>query len=314
MINRLRIVFAGTPDFAAHHLESLLKDNLHDVVAVYTQPDRPSGRGRKLTPSPVKALAQRYALPIYQPQNLKEADTQQQLAAHNADIMVVVAYGLLLPEVVLNIPRLGCINVHASLLPRWRGAAPIQRAIEAGDAESGVTIMQMDAGLDTGDMLVKATTLIDKVDSAADLQDKLAQLGPPTLLKALGQLAEGTAKPEPQGHRLATYAAKLSKEEALIDWSQPAKVIDRKVRAFNPFPVASVDLNGQRIRIWAAHLTESNGEPGAILRVDASGVLVACGNGGLLLTEVQLPGKKRLPVADVLRGNTSLFTVGSRFQ
>ncbi|WIO74278.1 methionyl-tRNA formyltransferase [Porticoccaceae bacterium LTM1] len=307
---RLRVIFAGTPDFAAYHLKALLDDGDHDVVAVYTQPDRPKGRGKQLAASPVKELALEHGLPVYQPLSLKDADAQQQLADLNADIMVVVAYGLLLPKAVLDTPRLGCINVHASLLPRWRGAAPIQRAIEAGDAETGVTIMQMDVGLDTGDMLIKATTPIDQHDTAASLHDKLAELGRPALLTALEQLAEGEARPKKQDDALANYASKLSKEEALIDWQQPAVEIDRKVRAFNPFPVATTDVGDQRVRIWAAEPLADSGTPGKVLRADSLGIVVGCGKGSLCITELQLPGKKRLTAAEVLRGNAELFAPG----
>ncbi|UTW44520.1 methionyl-tRNA formyltransferase [bacterium SCSIO 12696] len=310
---RLRIVFAGTPDFAAHHLKILLEDASHDLVAVYTQPDRPKGRGKQLAASPVKELALAHQLPVLQPQHLKSPDHQQQLAAMNADIMVVVAYGLLLPKAILETPRLGCINVHASLLPRWRGAAPIQRAIEAGDAETGVTIMQMDAGLDTGDMLVKAEVPITSEDTAASLHDKLADAGGPSLLKALQDLADGAAQPEAQQDKLANYAAKLSKAEALIDWHQSAEQIHRQVRAFNPFPVACADIGGQRVRLWQGQVAQASGEPGQIVSADSQGILVACGGGGLRITELQLPGKTRLPAGDVLRGNSELFAAGSRF-
>ncbi|MDM3870453.1 methionyl-tRNA formyltransferase [Porticoccus sp. W117] len=313
---RLRIVFAGTPDFAAHHLQALLDEGTHEVVAVYTQPDRPKGRGKQLAASPVKELALAHNLPVYQPQNLKSDDDQQQLAALDADIMVVVAYGLLLPQAVLDIPRLGCINVHASLLPRWRGAAPIQRAIEAGDAETGVTIMQMAAGLDTGDMLVVSKVAIDSADTAASLHDKLLQIGGPALLQALGELAAGEARPTPQDDEQANYAHKLSKQEALVDWQQSAEEIHRRVRAFNPIPVACADIGGQRVRLWQAKTTGikvAQHPPGEIVSADEYGILVACGDHCLRLTELQLPGKKRLPAADILRGNSDLFTIGSRF-
>lgn len=312
--DRLRIVFAGTPDFAAHHLEALLTDGRFDVVAVYTQPDRPSGRGKKLTASPVKALALEHELPVYQPLTLKDDEAQQQLTALNADLMVVVAYGLLLPVPVLNTPRLGCINVHASLLPRWRGAAPIQRAIEAGDAETGVTIMQMDIGLDTGDMLSKSVIQIAADETAGSLHDKLAEIGAPALLDTIEQLEAGTAEPEQQDDSLANYAGKLSKQEAQIDWQQPAATIERQVRAFNPFPVATAQMNGDRIRIWSATSSHFKGEPGEILQADSDGLLVACGEGSLLITELQLPGKKRLAVADLLRGNSELLSAGKQFQ
>ncbi|MGS2723403.1 methionyl-tRNA formyltransferase [Porticoccus sp. GXU_MW_L64] len=312
----LRIVFAGTPDFAAHHLQALLDDGTHQVVAVYTQPDRPKGRGKQLAASPVKALALEHSLPVYQPQNLKSPEDQQQLAALDADIMVVVAYGLLLPQAVLDTPRFGCINVHASLLPRWRGAAPIQRAIEAGDAETGITIMQMAAGLDTGDMLVTVRLPIDNGDTAASLHDKLLHIGGPALLQALADIAAGKAQPVPQNDALANYAHKLSKQEALLDWQQSADQIHRRVRAFNPFPVACADIGGQRVRIWQAKATgikAAHSQPGEIVSADEYGILVACGDGCLRLTELQLPGKKRLPAADVLRGNSDLFAVGSSF-
>ena len=314
---RLRIVFAGTPDFAAHHLQVLLEDGGHEIVAVYTQPDRPKGRGKQLAASPVKALALEHGLPVYQPQNLKGPEDQQQLADLNADIMVVVAYGLLLPQAVLDTPRLGCINVHASLLPRWRGAAPIQRAIEAGDAETGVTIMQMAAGLDTGDMLVKAQVPIDNSDTAASLHDKLLQVGGAALLQALEELATGAAQPEQQDDSQANYAHKLSKQEALVDWQQSADEIHRRVRAFNPFPVAFADINGQRVRLWQVKTTgikATQHGPGEIVSADNHGILVACSDYCLRLTELQLPGKKRLPAADVLRGNSDLFAPGNCFQ
>ena len=308
---RLRIVFAGTPDFAAHHLQALLSDGSHEVVAVYTQPDRPKGRGKKLAASPVKELALEHRLPVLQPLTLKDEQAQRQLAALDADIMVVVAYGLLLPKAVLDTPRLGCINVHGSLLPRWRGAAPIQRAIEAGDEYTGITIMQMNEGLDTGDMLVKVATPIGEKDTAASLHDKLAELGRPALLEALEQLAEGQAQPERQDDSLANYAGKLSKQEALIHWQRPAADIDRQVRAFNPFPVACTDIAGQRVRIWAAEPTPEKGEPGVVLSADGFGLVVGCGKGSLRVTELQLPGKKRLAVADVLRGNADRFAPGT---
>lgn len=313
---RLRIAFAGTPDFAAHHLKALLDDGSHDIVAVYTQPDRPfgrggGGRGKQLSASPVKELASAHNLPVLQPQTLRDEESQRQLAALDADIMVVVAYGLLLPEEVLETPRLGCINVHASILPRWRGAAPIQRAIEAGDAYTGITIMQMDVGLDTGDMLVKVATPVGERDTAAILHDKLVKLGCPALLEALDQLAEGRAAPEKQHESQATYAHKLSKGEALIDWRLPAADIERKVRAFNPSPIACTDIGGQRVRIWAAEPTPEKGDPGRVLSADKFGLVIGCGEASLRITELQLPGKKRLPATDVLRGNAGLFVPGT---
>ncbi|WP_111642190.1 methionyl-tRNA formyltransferase [Marinimicrobium alkaliphilum] len=310
----LRIVFAGTPDFAAHHLQALL-DSHHRVVGVYTQPDRPAGRGKKLRPSPVKVLAESHDLPVYQPERLKGDAARAELAALEADLMVVVAYGLLLPQSILDTPRLGCINVHASLLPRWRGAAPIQRAIEAGDQVSGVTIMQMDAGLDTGAMLVKAECTIDPEDTGGSLHDKLLEVGGPALLDALAQLAEGRARPESQDDSEANYAAKFSKNEAALDWHQSAERLALKVRAFNPFPVATTRESGSadRIRLWQAHALPQTADaaPGTVVATGAEGIDVACGEGCLRLTRIQLPGKKALPVADLLRGHPQLLSPGT---
>ena len=233
MSKTLRIIFAGTPDFAARHLDALLSSG-HQVVGVFTQPDRPAGRGKKLMPSPVKVLAEEQGLPVFQPASLRPQENQQLVADLNADVMVVVAYGLILPKAVLDMPRLGCINVHGSLLPRWRGAAPIQRSLWAGDAETGVTIMKMDVGLDTGDMLYKLACPITSDDTSATLYDKLADLGPQGLIETLQQLADNTAKPEVQDDALATYAEKLSKEEARLDWSLSAAQLERYIRAFNP--------------------------------------------------------------------------------
>ena len=317
----MRIVFAGTPEFAALHLQALLDDdnnsqehNHHEIVAVYTQPDRPAGRGKKLTPSPVKVLAENHKIPVYQPLSLKSPEQQQILAQLNADIMVVVAYGLLLPHAILRTPKHGCINVHASLLPRWRGAAPIQRAIEAGDIETGVTIMQMDVGLDTGDMLHTTHCTIEKTDTGGSLHDKLATIGPPVLLATLQQITQGTAIPEKQNDTLSNYAPKITKEEALLDWSQPTETLDRKVRAFNPFPVTYTTLNNERVRIWQATPITINTEskyPGTICKSDSQGIQVAAGEESLLITELQLPGKKRLPVSEVLKSRADLFTPGT---
>ncbi|HTF85289.1 MAG TPA: methionyl-tRNA formyltransferase [Cellvibrio sp.] len=309
----LRIVFAGTPDFAAHHLQTLL-DSRHQVIAVYSQPDRPAGRGKKLTASPVKALALTHNIPVHQPLSLKEVAAQQELAALQADIMVVVAYGLLLPKAVLDTPRLGCINVHASILPRWRGAAPIQRALEAGDTITGVTIMQMDVGLDTGDMLVKAECAILPDDTGGSLHDKLLTIGAPALLEALDQLQHGIAKPESQDDRHSCYAPKLNKDEALLDWRQPAAVLERKVRAFNPFPVAFTQKAGSedRIRIWSSRVAPNNMDkaPGTVMEVSSTGIRVSCGQDSLLLEQVQLPGKKPMGVDELLRGHPHLFSLG----
>jgi len=312
----LRIVFAGTPEFAAQHLQALLDSNDHEIVAVYTQPDRPAGRGKKLTPSPVKVLAKSQGLTIHQPLSLKDPDQQQILAQLKADIMVVVAYGLLLPPAILDTPKYGCINVHASLLPRWRGAAPIQRAIEAGDHESGITIMQMDVGLDTGDMLHTTRCTIDDHDTGGSLHDKLATIGPPALLVTLQKIAQGEAIAEKQDDTQSDYAPKISKQEALLDWKLSADILCQKIRAFNPFPVTYTTLNNERIRIWQAEPsmgctdTKSN-VPGTIIEAGASGIRVNTGEGGLLITELQLPGKKRLPTVELLKSRAELFSSGT---
>lgn len=311
----MKIIFAGTPDFAASHLAALLDQGKHTVVAVYTQPDRPAGRGKKLKPSPVKQLAEQHGLPVVQPVSLKNPEDQQQLQAFAADLMVVVAYGLLLPQVVLDTPRLGCINVHASLLPRWRGAAPIHRALEAGDSKTGVTIMQMEAGLDTGPMLLKAECTIDADDSGGSLHDKLADIGCRALLKALDGLADNSLVAEVQDDALSNYAPKISKEEARLDWSSSATELDFKVRAFNPFPVAFTTLGDARLRVWAAELEASHSHQvaaGTILKCDSRGIWVACGRGALVLSEIQLPGKKRLPVQAVLNSQAQLFSAGAQ--
>jgi len=251
MTEPLRIVFAGTPEFAAEHLKALL-DSPYEIVAVYTQPDRPAGRGQKLMPSPVKQLALEHGIVVLQPPTLRNAEAQAELAALKPDLLVVVAYGLILPQVVLDIPRLGCINSHASLLPRWRGAAPIQRAVEAGDSESGVTVMRMEAGLDTGPMLLKSVTPISAEDTGGTLHDRLAELGPPAVLQAIAGLAAGTLDGEIQDDSLATYAHKLNKDEARIDWNRPAVELERLIRAFNPWPISHSTLSGEALKVLAA--------------------------------------------------------------
>ena len=309
----MKIIFAGTPDFAATHLQALISQ--HEVVAVYTQPDRPAGRGKKLNASPVKLLAEQNNLPIYQPQSLKDPEQQTILANLQADIMVVVAYGLILPQVVLDAPRLGCINVHGSILPRWRGAAPIQRAVEAGDKETGVTIMQMDAGLDTGAMLTITRCPIEPNETSGSLYDKLAALGAPALLSTLDKLKAGTAVAVAQDNGQSTYAKKIDKAEALIDWSQPAIIIDQRIRAFSPFPAAYTEIEGLRVKIWAAQTsTQQLGTSGEIVAADDNGLLVGCGQGSLLLTEIQLAGKSRMPVSEILRSRVELFATGKRFE
>ncbi|MBV2204690.1 MAG: methionyl-tRNA formyltransferase [Pseudomonas sp.] len=309
MTQSMRIVFAGTPEFAAQHLQALLEAG-RAVVAVYTQPDRPAGRGQKLAPSPVKQLAVQHGIPVYQPQTLREPAAQAELATLQADLMVVVAYGLILPQAVLDLPRLGCINSHASLLPRWRGAAPIQRAIEAGDDESGVTVMQMEAGLDTGPMLLKVSTPITAEDTGGTLHDRLAALGSQAVVRAVEALAAGTLQPEPQDDALATYAHKLSKDEARIDWRRPAVELERLVRAFNPWPICHTTLGGEALKVHAARLGAGQGEPGHILEASRNGLTVACGEGALSLTRLQLPGGKPLDFADLYNSRREQFAAG----
>lgn len=308
----LNIVFAGTPDFAAKHLEALLQ-SAHNILAVYTQPDRPAGRGKKLTPSPVKQLAQEHNIDVFQPESLKAEQAQAELKRLNPDLMVVVAYGLLLPQAVLDIPKLGCINVHGSLLPKWRGAAPIQRSIQYGDCKTGVTIMQMDIGLDTGDMLLKAECDISSTDTSGDLYQRLAELGPKALLTCLENLAQGKVSGEQQSNEYENtefqYARKIEKAEAEIDWSLPATEIERKIRAFNPFPVCYSTLGGERLRIQRAAIvtaTSDKSEPGKLMIKDNC-IEVQCGSGSIRLLELQLPGKKSMQAEQFLNGFTSLL-------
>lgn len=313
MSQSLRIVFAGTPDFAARHLAALLSSQ-HEVIAVYTQPDRPAGRGKKLTASPVKALALENNIPVYQPENFKSEQAKQELADLNADLMVVVAYGLLLPQAVLDTPKLGCINVHGSILPRWRGAAPIQRAIWAGDAQTGVTIMQMDIGLDTGDMLKVATLDICQDDTSASMYEKLAELGPQALTDCLTDLAAGVIHAEKQNDEQANYAKKLSKEEAKIVWSDSAEHIERCIRAFNPWPMSYFTIEENNIKVWQSRVEKQSADkaPGTIIKADKSGIYVATGCGTLVLEQLQIPGKKALPVQDILNARAAWFEAGSQ--
>ena len=312
MTKPLRIVFAGTPEFAACHLQALLAAG-QSVVAVYTQPDRPAGRGHKLMASPVKQLALQNGLPVLQPATLRDPAAQAELAALEPDLLLVVAYGLILPQAVLDIPRLGCINSHASLLPRWRGAAPIQRAIEAGDDKSGVTLMQMEAGLDTGPMLCKVTTPINSADNAASLHDRLAQLGAQAMAAALEPLARGELVGEIQDELLATYAHKLSKEQARIDWQRPAVELERQVRAFYPWPVSHSMLNGEPLKILGACLAQGAGPAGTILQASKDGLTVACGTAALRLTRLQLAGGKPLAFDDLLNSRREQFAAGQVF-
>ncbi len=315
MMKKLNIIFAGTPDFAATHLQALLNSE-HNVIAVYTQPDKPAGRGKKLQASPVKQLAEAHHIPVYQPKSLRKEEAQAELQALNADVMVVVAYGLILPEAVLKAPKYGCLNVHGSLLPRWRGAAPIQRSIWAGDTETGVTIMQMDIGLDTGDMLHKVTTPILATETSASLYAKLAELAPPALLEVLNGLTSGQFKPEKQQDEQANYAEKLTKEEAKLDWNLTACQLERNIRAFNPAPMAYLTLMvnevEERIKVYQAEvLPHQEKAVGTVLAVDKNGIQIATQQGVLNITQLQPAGKKPMSVQDFLNGRGDWFKVGS---
>ena len=303
----MKLIFAGTPEFAAVALRAIINAG-HEVVLVLTQPDRPSGRGMKLRYSAVKEVALAAGLEVFQPQTLREHDAQERLRSFAADAMIVAAYGLILPQAVLDMPRWGCLNIHASLLPRWRGAAPIHRAILAGDGTTGVCIMQMEAGLDTGPVLLAESLPIVSDDTTGALHDKLAELGAQMIVKALHQLP---LKPNPQPGTDACYAVKIEKSEAALDWRLPAAQLDRQIRAFNPFPGAFADLDGFAIKIWRADQMTICGTPGQIVSIDTDGIVVACGEGSLRLTELQKPGGKRLPVAQFLAGNP--IAEGSRF-
>ena len=305
----LRVVYCGTPDFAVPALEALARLNeiggeKVELVAVYTQPDRPAGRGKKLTASPVKRAALERGLPVEQPLSLRDEAAQSPLAAYRPDLLVVAAYGLILPPAVLEMPRLGAVNIHASLLPRWRGAAPINRAIEAGDTETGITIMQMEAGLDTGPMWFKRVEPIHPDDTAATLHDRLAPLGADALIEALPAILRGEGAPEPQDDAQACYAAKLAKAEATIDWRESADLIERRVRAFNPWPVAQTTLEGQPLRLWGARTVEGREgtAPGEVIELTADGFVVQTGDGGLELTRVQRAGGRPVAASDFARG------------
>ncbi|MDT3737345.1 MAG: methionyl-tRNA formyltransferase [Denitratisoma sp.] len=297
----MRVIFAGTPDFAAISLQAILAAG-QDVPLVLTQPDRPAGRGMSLQASPVKQLALQHGLRVHQPPSLKSEEARLPIIDAGADVMVVAAYGLIFPQAVLDIPRLGCLNIHASLLPRWRGAAPIQRALLAGDTETGVTIMLMEAGLDTGPMLLKESLPIAATETAGTLHDKLAGLGARLIVEALRRMERGALPGEIQTPEGVTYAAKLEKAEAALDWRLPAAQLDRAVRAFNPFPGAAAQIDGQIVKVWAAEPVSQTGEAGRVLAAGSDGIVVACGEGALRLIELQKAGGKRLPAADFLRG------------
>lgn len=308
----MRIIFAGTPHFAAQALAALL--DKHEVVAVLTQPDRPSGRGMHLTASPVKQLALQRGLPVLQPMTLKTEETQKEIAALNADLMVVAAYGLILPQAVLQLPKLGCLNIHASLLPRWRGAAPIQRSILAGDKETGITIMQMDVGLDTGDMLLKKVCEISDSDTAESLHDKLAVLGADAIVETLRLVEHSRLHPEKQNDQLATYAAKLTKVEALLDWNLDAVQLDRAVRGYYPFPVAHTTIGDTPIKVMRARVRKEDFGAkalGTVLAIDKECIWVACGKDSLGIEIMQKPGGKALPVAQFIQSFP--IKIGDRF-
>ncbi len=298
----MRLIFAGTPEFAALALEALIAAG-HDIPLVLTQPDRPAGRGMQLQPSAVKKVALAHGISVFQPEKLRDPATHEPIRNAGADIMVVAAYGLILPQAVLDIPKRrpgGCINIHGSLLPRWRGAAPIQRAIEAGDDETGVTIMQMEAGLDTGPMLLAEALKVGAGETAGELHDRLAAQGARLIVDALARLDQLQAVPQPEAG--VTYAAKIDKAEARLDWNAPAELLARKIRAFNPFPGATLPLAGETVKIWRAEAVAGSGKPGQVLAANADGIVVAASEGALRLTELQKPGGRRLASADFLRG------------
>lgn len=313
----MRIIFAGTPQFSLPILQTLI-NSPHKICAVYTKPDRPAGRGQKLTASPVKQLALAHTLPVYQPITLKDPTAQKQLQDLNADVLVDVAYGLLLPEAILNTPKFGCINIHPSLLPHLRGAAPIQRAIMAGDTITGVTIMAIDAGLDTGAIYKQEILPIDNTDTTETLMKKASVIGAKLLLEVLNEIELGSAKTTPQGDEQSTYAKKISKEEGKIDWRKSAKEIERTIRAFNPWPIAYAEIDGKYVRIWQAEVKDYEKStltlpPGTIIHADKNGINVATGKDILCLLKIQFPGSKPLPVSDILNAQQKIFVTGKSF-
>ncbi|NQZ05973.1 MAG: methionyl-tRNA formyltransferase [Algicola sp.] len=317
MSTPLKIIFAGTPEFAASHLQVLI-DSEHQVIAVYTKQDSPAGRGKKLQASAVKQLALEHDIAVYQPKSLKKQPAQQELAELGADLMVVVAYGLILPQVALDTPRLGCINVHGSILPRWRGAAPFQRAIWAGDSETGVTIMQMNIGLDTGDILSVEKCPIEADETSSSLYYKIAQTGPLALIKAVDNIAAGNINPQKQDDEQATYAKKLSKEEALMDWQLSATELERCVRAFNPWPVSYIVVNDngkpRNVKIWQAHVADetTDAQPGTVIAANKRGIRIATADNQVLtLTSLQPPGKKPMAAVDFINARVGWFSEGA---
>jgi len=311
----MKIGFAGTPEFAAVILRSLI-DSVFAPQIIYTQPDRPAGRGMSLTPSAVKQCALSHQLPVFQPISLKDPADQSVFLSHDLDLLIVVAYGLILPKIILDMPRFGCINVHASILPQWRGAAPIQRSIEAGDACTGITIMQMDEGLDTGDILAIEKTPIAISDTSATLHDTLARLGATLLLKTLPPFFQKDIQPIKQINDLATYAKKIHKTEGVIDWKTPASVLQRRIGAFNPWPVCTSEIQGKKIKIWEALCDEtciSNAKPGTIIKVTSEDLWVNTASGALILKKVQFEGGKILNMRDTLLSKKDLFSLQNLF-
>ena len=306
----MKIAFAGTPDFAATALTAMLQEGFAPAL-VLTQPDRPAGRGMQLQASPVKQVALAHGIAVDQPERLRTPEQQARLRECAPDVLVVAAYGLILPQAVLDIPRHGCLNIHASLLPRWRGAAPIHRAIEAGDTESGITIMQMEAGLDTGPMILARKLPIENTDTTATLHDRLATLGGEMIVEVLRRLAAGPLQATPQPEAGVTYAHKIDKAEAALDFHLDAEVLARKLRAFTPFPGGTASLEGNPLKLWAGHATTGSGTPGEILSAGSEGVVVACGKGALCLTILQKAGGKRLPAKEFIRGFA--LTTGRHF-
>lgn len=308
----LNIIFAGTPEFAAQHLSHLIEQGFN-IIAAYTQPDRPAGRGKKLQPSAVKQVALEHDIPVCQPESLKTEEALSELASWNADLMIVVAYGLLLPKAALDTPKFGCINVHGSILPKWRGAAPIQRAVLEGDAETGVTIMQMDVGLDTGDMLLIETCPITADDTSGSVYEKLQKLGPPALVSAVNEIAAETLTAEKQNDDLATYAHKLSKQEALIDWTESAEVIERKVRGYQPWPVAHTVFTGNPIKVWQAKVESENSgkSAGTVVSADKLGIRIQTQDGIINIQSLQPQGKKAMTATDFINGRLDWVQPGS---